>query len=165
MIRDALFSDIPALMGLMRASHARSKYAGLGVSLVEKAMDQMFMGLVAGQKQNGPQASFLQVVNRDGKVVGFMAGSLNRIYNVGDKLGANDVFLINEGRHLKDALQLIDNYIAWARSNPKVIEIGLSWSDAIPHAKSIADIYRSKGATLVGEQFEIRVDIPFEVAA
>lgn len=164
MIRDAIFVDIPPLMALLRSSHERSKYAGR-VKLVEKAMEQLLVGLVAGQRQHGPQSSFIQVVEHDEKIVGFMAGSLNRVYNIGDKLCAADLFLVNEGKNLKDTLALIDGYIKWAKSNPKVIEIGLSWSDALPNAEDIANIYRRKGAHRVGEQFEIPLDLENEAAA
>lgn len=164
MIRDAIFSDIPALMAIMEDSLQRSKYAGRG-HIVQKASEQMFTSMIAAQKQNGPGASFVQVVEKEGKVVGFMAGVLNRVYNIFDKLCAADVFLVNHSGAIKDTLSLIDNYIAWAKRNPKVIEIGLSWSDAIPHSSEIANIYRRKGGHRVGEQFEIRVDMASEEAA
>lgn len=164
MIRDANFADIPAMGRLLRAGHERSKYAGR-VKIVEKSLEQMLVGLVAAQKQNGPQASFIQVVEHDGEVIGFMAGSLNRVYNIGDKLCAADLYLVNDGKRLKDTLALIDNYIEWARSNPKVIEIGLSWSDALPNAADIASIYQRKGAHKVGEQFAVPLDLKIEIAA
>lgn len=157
MIRDAKFADIPAMAELLERSHRRSKYNGR-MGLSAKAVDQLFTGAIAGQKQNGPGASFVQVAEEDGKVVGFMVGVLNRIYNVGDKLAASDVFLINEGRNF-NGFKMLDNYVSWAESNPKVIEIGLSWSDAIPSAKDIASVYRRKGFTLTGEQFTLCPDL------
>lgn len=164
MIRPATFGDIPAMSRLLMNSHERSKYARrTGIST--KAMEQMLLALVAAQKQCGPQAAYVQVATRGDEVVGFMAGVLNRVYNIGEKLVANDVFLVNESRSLKDTLALIDGYIDWARSNPKVIEVGLSWSDALPNARDIASIYRRKGAHSVGEQFEIRLDARERVAA
>jgi hypothetical protein len=164
MIRDAKFADIPAMAKLLTAMHSRTKYASRS-GINEKALDQMLMGLVAGQKQNGPGASFVQVVETDGEVVGFMAGHLNRIYNIGDKLCAADLFLTNDSKNIRDTLSIVDNYIAWAKKNPKVIEVGLSWSDALPNAKDIANIYKRRGAVLVGEQYEIRLDAQFEEAA
>ena len=164
MIRTATFSDIPAMGNLLKASHARSKYAGrCGVN--DKAIEQTLMAMVAGQNQQGPGATFAHVVEDEGKVVGFMAGVLSRIYNIGEKLCAADVFLVNENKNLKDTLKLIDDYISWAKRNPKVIEIGLSWSDALPNGGDIANIYTRKGATKVGEQFSIRVDLPEAEAA
>jgi hypothetical protein len=60
---------------------------------------------------------------------------------------------------------MIDNYIAWAKKNPKVIEVGLSWSDALPHGEDVANIYRRKGADKVGEQFSLRLDLSKAEAA
>jgi hypothetical protein len=87
MVRDATFTDIPSLAALLRDAYGRSKYASR-CGLSEKAMDQMLVSLIYGQRQNGPGASFVQVVEDDGKVVGFMAGVLSRVYNISDKLCA-----------------------------------------------------------------------------
>jgi hypothetical protein len=157
MIRDATFSDIPAMAKLLKQSHERSKYAGrCGVS--DKALEQLLTGLVAGQKQNGPGASFAQVATDQGKVVALMLGALNRVYNIGDKLCASDLFLVNTGK-TGHAFKLMDNYIAWARSNPKVIEIGLSWSDSIPNSRGVTNIYKRMGGHFVGEQYAIDTDL------
>ncbi len=165
MIRPAKFSDAPAMATMLVASHQRSKYAGrCGVS--EKAAEEILCALVAGQNATGLAATFVEVVEDDnGSVTGFMAGATSRIYNIGDRYCASDIFLINENKNLKETLKLIDDYIAWARSNPKVIEVGLSWSDALPNASDIANIYSRKGATKVGEQFSIRIDLQEAEAA
>jgi hypothetical protein len=157
MIRDAKFADIPAMAKLLKGSHMRSKYNGrCGVS--DKALEQLLTGSVAGQRQNGPGATFCQVVEEDGEIVGLMIGSLSRVYNIGDKLVSSDLFLVNKGKS-GNGFKLMDNYICWARSNPKVIEVGLSWSNSIPGADSLANIYRRKGAKLVGEQYSYAVDL------
>jgi hypothetical protein len=156
MIRPATFTDIPAMTELLRSAHKRSKYAGR-TGLNEKAMEQLFVAMVAAQNQNGPQASFCVVAEKGEKVTGFMCGALNRIYNVGEKLGASDLFLINDGRNSRDTLAMIDAYIEWAQRNPKVIEIGLSWSDAV-HEGGIAEVYKRKGFSLIGEQYSLRLD-------
>ncbi len=164
MIRPAKFADTPDIEGLIRNTHSRSKYASR-MAMHEKSLNSLVMGLIAGQNQNGPQASFIHVSERDGKVVGFMAGSLTRVYNVGDRFVASDVFLINEGASGSDTLRMIDAYIEWASSNPKVIEVGLSWSDAVPGSAKIRDLYRRKGFTRVGEMYELRIDVEREQEA
>ena len=157
MMRDARFSDIPALATLLKWSHERSKYA-LRSGVSDKAIEQSLMACVATINQNGPGASFLKVIEKDGEVVSFMAGTLSRIYGIGTRLCASDLFLISKNKSLKDTLALIDAYISWAKSNPKVIEIGLSWSDALPRGEEIANIYKRKGARLVGAQYCIDAD-------
>lgn len=156
MIRPAKFIDAPAIEALIRSTHEKSKYAGrCGIST--KALEQLVMGLIAGMNQNGPQGTHVAVNVEDGKVVGFVAGTLSRLYNIGDRLGASDVFLINEGR-MAASLQLIDSYIAWARANPKVLEIGLSWSDTIPGAERLVAVAARKGFVRNGESFVMALD-------
>ncbi len=156
MIRPARYQDAPEIEQLIRNQHTRSKYAGR-VAIVDKALAQVVLGAIMGMNQSGPHATHCAVSVEGGKVRGFIAGSLARIYNIGDKLGASDQFLVNEGR-TGASLQLIDSYIAWASANPKVVEIGLSWTDALPGADRAALLYQRKGFSLVGEQFVLRLD-------
>jgi GNAT superfamily N-acetyltransferase len=154
MIRPAIFADTPAIERLLRRVHAKSKYASL-TPLNDKALNQTVMSLIAGQNQNGPMATHVTVVEHQGKVLGFMAASLNRIYNICDKLVASDTFIISESRRASDTVAMIDAYIEWAKANPKVIEIILTWSDAVPGGEKMAKLYTRKGFRLVGEQYEM----------
>lgn len=159
MIRDARFQDIPEIAAMLREMHGASKYAGR-VGISDKAVDALLMGSVAGQKQHGPQASFVAVAEHDGALTGFMIGVLDRVYHIGDRLTANDVFLhCRNTARPSDALRLIDAYIAWARANPRVIEIMLSWADTLPGAERIAAVYRRRGFRRIGEMWEQRADL------
>lgn len=158
MIRPARFTDQPAIERLIRGQHSASKYAGR-VGIADKALEALVLGMIAQAGQNGPQGSHVAVAVRDGKVTGFVAGVLDRVYHVGDRLTANDLFLVNSGS-LADTLGLVDSYVGWARSNPRVIEIMLSWSDALPGAEGIAALARRKGFVKSGEMFEMRLDVP-----
>ena len=60
MIRDASFQDVPELLAMLHEMQAASKYAGR-VDVVDKAAEAVLMGLIAGQRQSGPQASFCAV--------------------------------------------------------------------------------------------------------
>lgn len=164
MIREATLRDGPAIERLLRETHDRSKYS-TRAKMNDRALTMLVTAMIAGQHQNGPQATYVVVSEKCGKVVGFMMGVLNRVYNVLDRLVANDVFLINEGASVADTQRMIDGYIEWARSNPKVIEIGLSWSDAVKGGDVIAKIYQRKGFKLVGEQYELRIDVAERKAA
>lgn len=143
MIRAARYQDIPAIGGLIRRQHAASRYAGR-VAICDKALDAMLLGAVAAMGQQGPQGSHASVAERDGAIVGFLIGILSRTYEVGDKLTANDLFLVNEG-DVGDLLALVDAYVAWATANRKVIEIKLSWSDTLPGASRVEGLFRRKG--------------------
>lgn len=156
--RAAKFADITVMAEMLREMHAASKYrARVGIS--EKAMQQMLMGAVSAQNQNGPQASYVRVAEQGGKVVGFMIGTLSRVYHIGDRLVANDLFLyVRKGAEMGHTLALIDGYVEWARANRKVIEIALSWNDTLPGAARVAKVYERRGFTKNGELFEMRID-------
>jgi hypothetical protein len=159
MIRVAKFSDTPHIMRLLRNVHAKSKYAKI-TALNDKALEQTVMSMIAGQNQQGPQASHVTICEHDGQVVGFMASSLNRVYNICDKLVASDTFLVNESKRAVDTAQMIDAYIEWASSNPKVVEIALTWSDAVAGSHRLGALFRRRGYRRVGEQYEVRMAVP-----
>jgi hypothetical protein len=163
-IRPAKFIDIPALEKILHSTHARSKYAGR-TGINQKALEQLLTGLVAGQNQNGPGATFMVVSEQGGEIVGFMAASLNRIYSIGEKLCASDIFLISEASNRADTNKMIDAYIEWASANPKVIEIGLSWSDTVSRGELAKNFYTRRGFTLSGETYTLKRDIAMRKAA
>lgn len=157
-LRAATFQDIPRVAIMLHELHAASKYHDR-VGISDKAMQDVLMAAVAGQNQHGPQASFFQLSERDGQPIGFMVGTLTRVYHVGDKLVANDLFLYVRPRaRASHTFELIDAYVAWAKANRKVCEIALSWNDALPGAERIADVYRRRGFAKNGELFELRTD-------
>lgn len=159
MIRQAkAATDIPAIEAMLRDMHAASKYAGR-VDICEKTMRELLLAMIAQQGQNGAQASFVRVAEEDGEPVGFVIGVLDRIYHIGKKLRANDVYLyVKPGAKLGHTLRLVDAYIGWALANPKVLEIVLSWTDTLPGAERIAKLYGRKGFTKCGEIYELRRD-------
>lgn len=162
-VRPARFADALAIERLIRNQHIQSKYADR-VTINVKALDQLVLGLIAGMTQQGPGATHVTVLEEEGEVVGFVAGVLNRVYNIGNRLVSNDLFLVNEGK-AGGIFKLIDAYIAWASANPKVIEIGLSWTDAIPGADRLSKIYQRKGFDQIGEHFALQLDKAQELAA
>jgi hypothetical protein len=158
MIRVAKFSDTPHIMRLLRNVHAKSKYAKI-TALNDKALEQTVMSMIAGQNQQGPQASHVTICEHGGQVVGFMASSLNRVYNICDKLVASDTFLVSESKRTVDTVQMIDAFVAWAQSNPKVIEIALTWSNAVAGGHRLGTVFRRRGYKLAGEQYEVPLGV------
>jgi hypothetical protein len=156
MIRPARHQDVPAIERLIRRQHAASKYAGR-CGIAPKALTAYVEGAIASINARGPSATHLAVIERGEEVRGFIMGVLSRIYQVGDKLEANDLFFVNEGLP-SDSFKLLDSYIAWARSHRPVIEIKLSWTDTLPGAGRVAELYRRKCFVKVGEIFEMRLD-------
>jgi hypothetical protein len=157
MIRKATYQDAPAIMALIRAQHARSKYA-TRCRINDASLEHLVTALIAQQGQIGPQGSCLFVAEENGEPVAFIAGVLDRVYGIGAKLTANDLFFVNEGGGIGDTLHLLDHYIVWARSIRAVLEIKLSWTDTLPGAEQVAKLYQRKGFTKSGEIYEMRTD-------
>lgn len=165
MIRAATHLDAPEIETMIRELHQASKYAGRA-DVSDKALGSLVINMLAMQGQNGPQASMVVVAEEKGRIVGFMAGTLDRLYFMLNKLVAQDLFLYVRPRNgVRHSLELIDAYVEWASANPKVLEIKLSWNDALPRAAVMSTVYRRKGFDLVGEIFERRCDIVEEAAA
>lgn len=157
MIRKATYQDAPAIMALIRAQHAKSKYA-TRCRIAEPALQHLVTSMIGQQGQIGPQGTLVLVAEHNGEPVAFIAGILDRVYQIGAKLTAQDLFFVNEGGSVGDTLKLLDGYIAWARSIRAVLEIVVSWSDTLPGAEQVAKLYARKGFSKTGELFEIRTD-------
>lgn len=158
MIRNARHQDIPVLLAMLHEMHAASKYAGR-VEISDKAAENLLESAIAMSGQRGPQGTHIVIAEQDGAPVGFMVGSLDRVYHIGSKLTANDVFLyVRPGSGVRPVLALIDSYIAWASAIRAVVEIVLSWSDTMTGAAAIAPLYERKGFVKNGESFEMRLD-------
>jgi hypothetical protein len=164
MIRAATFRDIPEIETMIGEMLAASKYAAR-MKLCAKDMRQFCMGLCHQQRSPLAGGSFLRIAEKADTTVAFMAGVLQPVYFVGDRLEAIDVFLYARPNAGSAASRLIDEYIAWASAHPKVIEIKLSWTDALPGAAKVGKLYQRKGASLSGEFYEITPDVSQEVAA
>lgn len=159
MIRNARHQDIPAIMAMLHEMHAESKYRGR-VGISDKAAENLLMSAIAMSGQRGPQGTHVIIAEKDGEPVGFMVGSLDRVYHIGDRLTANDIFLyVRPGNGIRPVLGLIDSYTEWASSIRAVVEIVLSWSDTMTGAAAIAPLYARKGFVKSGESFEMRLDM------
>jgi hypothetical protein len=164
MIRKATFHDAPAIMALIRQQHERSKYAGR-CRIAEPHLQHLVTAMIAQQGQIGPQGSLVLVAETTGEPVAFIAGVLDRIYQIGAKLCAQDLFFVNEGGSVGDTLKLLDGYIAWARDIRAVLEIRLSWTDTLPGAEQVAKLYGRKGFAKCGEIYEMTTDVAAVEAA
>lgn len=156
MIHRATPFNTKAIEALIRAQHPRSKYA-TRCNISDSALRTAVSSLISQQQHHGPQGTYAAVAIHDGKVTGFMGGMLSRVYMIFDKLVAQDAFLINDGDP-RDTFALIDGYLAWAKENRRVIEINLSWTDTLPGAERIGDLYGRKGFSKIGEIYEMRVE-------
>ena len=150
-IRPARTTDVFRLVELLHDQHAASRYAGW-VNVDDKHARSM---LARAVQRHGGQFDGSTLVNvvEDAKEViqAFCVGALSRVYLIGDKLVAQDIFLCAGAAAPKRvAMQLLSLYVDWAGSNPNVFEINLSHTDALPTGERMGPIYEHMGFTRCG---------------
>lgn len=153
MIRAAKSTDAFALVNILKERFPETRYAGR-CAIDELVARRMFAQ--AAQRNGGTTegATFLMVSERNGEIEAFIMGALSRIYNVFDALAASDIFLIGRKDCDPRAMnRLIDQYLAWADGNPKVLEVSLSWADSIPGNETIMAAYGRRGFALCAQTF------------
>lgn len=166
MIRAARHVDVWQLVDLLVAAQARSIYAGrcdVDQLVARKTLAAMIQR--HGGTHEGGTCVFV-AENDKQEVCGFCVGALDRVYHIGDKLVAQDVFLVVEPIAPRGARNaLIDAYVEWAAGNPAVIEINLSWTDVVPGTgERMGAVYQRKGFTRCGAIYR-RDTAPAEGAA
>lgn len=147
-IRPARSIDAPALAELIAARVPDTCYAGRDeVDLVYARKMFGFAAHRHGGVHDG--ATFLMVAEDEaGEIAGFVMGSLGRVYGVGKKLCATDNYLLGrQGCPARVLISLFREYLKWATSNPKVVEVGASWSDALAGSDAMGKFYELEGFT------------------
>jgi GNAT superfamily N-acetyltransferase len=154
MIRPAKHADTPALLVLLTEAHAQSRFATDGFVSVDMRYAQKLLGQLIqrhGHTHDGGSCVF--VFERDGVIEGFIAGVLDRVYHIGDMLQASDMFLFARAGRGPIAPLLIEAYIDWSSANPHVLEIMLSWSDALDSGAKAGALYERMGFTRCGAMY------------
>jgi len=125
MIRDAKFTDIPAIVWLMQDAMARSHYANGAAGDIDVAEAKRLLVTAIqrhGHKNGG--ACWVQVAESNGIVTGLILGTLARVYSIGTRLYATDLFwLVSPAADPRDAAALMKGMVQWAESCPAVVEI------------------------------------------
>lgn len=153
MIRPGKSVDAFALTDIIVERHPDTRYAG-EVGIVEQDARRLFAQAAQRHGQTNEGGMFLMVNEVDGNVDAFILGTLTRIYIIGDKLGATDLFLLGrKSASPRVLLRLFDAYVEWAEANPKVYEIGASWADTIPGNDGIRAAFKRRGFSLCSETY------------
>lgn len=125
MVRDAMFADIPAIVMVLQEAYLRTHYAKSG--LAEMDTPEAKRLLVASIQRHGGKnggSTWVQVSETDGAVTGFILGTLARVYSIGDRLMATDLFwLTSPAADPLDAMRLMRGMIEWASGVPHCVEI------------------------------------------
>lgn len=146
MVRPAKFADVIAMRALLVAAHAQSVYAErCGVDL-DYAQKLLVQSVHATEKRcAGGTCAFVAESQRPGEVDGFIIGMLDRVYLIGDKLVAQDMFYLAPTASAGDGLKLFDRYLEWAMSNPRVIEIQASATAVIEPTSRVEKLFKRRG--------------------
>lgn len=145
-IRPARAIDAPAIAEMFAARVQDSTYAErdeVDVPLARK----LFANAAFRHGHTNEGGTFLMVAeDDDGKIAAFILGSIGRVYGIGKKLSASDHYLVGRADvSARTFAALFDAYVDWASSNPRVIEIGASFSDAFPGAEAMGSLYARRG--------------------
>jgi hypothetical protein len=124
-IRNANFVDVPAIVRLLQEAYDRSHYAKEQIGDIDlKEAKRLVVQCIQrhGHKTGG--GCWVQVAETDGVITGLLMGTLARVYVIGNKLMATDLFwLTHPMADPRDAANLMRSFMAWARSCPDVVEI------------------------------------------
>lgn len=150
MIRPAKFFDTVRIVDLMHEMHENSRYRDVD-EIDDRYTHKLVSQCIQRHGFTNDGGALVMVAVRDQRVEGFMIGILDRVYHIGKKLAANDLFLYCSPKaHPTDFRKLFDAYVSWAMNNPKVAEIKASWTDAVPGAERIEGVYEARGFRYCG---------------
>lgn len=146
-------ADAPALVGIINERLPEMRYAGL-VDVHEDTARKLFAQAAFRHGHTNDGGCWLEVAESDRGIEAFILGALARVYHIGTKLCAQDMFIIGRKDCAPAALdRLVSGYVDWAASNPRVADIHLSWSDALPDGSRFASVCKRRGFILCGENY------------
>ena len=145
MIRPARFGDVPGIFALFQEMYRASPYVGQD-AIDERHTKALIVSSIQRHGALSDGGTLVLVSECEGVIKGFVIGILDRVYHIGTKLMATDLFTFNSpDGDPRDGLRLIDGLIAWAESNPAVIEIKLGAVDAVGDFERTAKVFRRRG--------------------
>lgn len=154
-IRKATFGDIPALCGLMREAHKRSRYCALAGFSEQRAKARLMNAI---QRDGGQhEGSTFVAVSEHGEkgIDALIIGLLQSIYELSDDLEATDYFwYAAPGASATSAKRLLRVMHKWAAACPKVVLIRQANTDAIVSPERSGRILTSQGMRLTGNIYE-----------
>ena len=147
LIREARTTDVFAMVDILAKAQARSRYADV-VKVDEPFARKMLAAVIQRNGGTNEGATFVQVAERGDDILAFIVGSLSRVYQIGerDKLAAADNYLIGtEDCPPRVLTRLLDGYLHWADSNPRVVEVFVSHNDTMPGSEAFGPWYERNG--------------------
>ena len=122
--RPAKFADIPGIVALIQEGHRRSHYALGPASVDEREAKRVLVQSIQRHGSHNLGGTWVAVSEKDGRISGFILGTLARVSVVGDKLFATDLFwFASEDVAPMDPFRLMKGMIEWAQAAPDCIEV------------------------------------------
>lgn len=154
MIRDATFSDIPAIVALLQGSFMQSRFARITECEIDIAETKRLL-LAAISRHGGTNggATWIRVSVEPsyGQVCGLILVTLVRAGGILNRLSASDMFfLADPDAPLPDMAGLARGMVEWASANDKVIEIRVGTA-LMEDPMSAASIWSGLGFERCGE--------------
>ena len=133
MIRPAKFIDIPEIVALLHRAFLRSHYARDGVGEIDvKEAKRLLVESIRRHGLIGIGGTYVMVSETAGMIRGLILGTLHRVYSIGNRLMATDLFWVaDEDVEPADPYRLMKGMIEWASAAPAVAEIRCGTTAAI----------------------------------
>lgn len=130
-VRPAKVADIPRILDVIEAAHVRSIYADR--DQVDRDYARiLFCRAMRFNGGHGDGACLFLVSEIDGQVEGYFFGTLDRTYQVGKKLCAQEVhFYLSADADERDALRILNRFVEWADENDRVVETRIGTSNVL----------------------------------
>lgn len=157
MIRPAKFADIPRMVEILKEIHLRSIYADWGeIDLPETK--RLLLHSIQRHGHLNAGGTLAMVAEKDNQVEGLIIGVLDRIYGIGTKLYATDLFFVATPLvDPRDPPRLVDALIAWAKQAPLCRQITMGVTTAAGDPKRTGKILARKGLRPSGEMYSMEV--------
>lgn len=159
MVRDALFADIPAIVLVLEEAYLRTHYAKSGLADMDRSEAKRL--LVASIQRHGGKnggSTWVQVSETNGIVTGFILGTLTRVYSIGNRLMATDLFwLTSPAADPLDAGRLMRGMIAWAAAAPHCIEINSGTTAIMNDPDGAGRMLEHMGMTKYGNLYRMEI--------
>lgn len=125
MIRRAKAIDIPAIVQFLLDEYRTTHYAQTGSASVDVVFTKhLLLKAIHRHGHQSENATWVEVAERNGIITGLMLATLQRVYAIGDRLMASDLFYVVNGlASPTDAALLALRMIEWAKASPWCIEV------------------------------------------
>ena len=151
-VRPANFSDINPIVAIILDGHRRSHYALGSCEVDVKEAKRVLVQAIQRHGSHNLGGTWVMVCETDGRITGFILGTLSRVGLFGDKLFATDLFwLVSEDVAPTDPVRLMKSLVGWAEANPHCIEVKCGTQAVIGDPKKAGRVLEHLGMVPYGE--------------